>query len=145
MASKQKKMENLSKSRFLSREEDIELAQSNKKVKDVHLADFNLNNGEGPSSQVRAGSNGSNGLSFKEKLFREIPGAYNQAFELNGRMEEDEDSDDNVVELREGVVAMTLSKEVKQHIIAPQVNSLIVKVASEVGHLMETHRENGYH
>ena len=47
---KKKKMENLSKSRFLSREEDIELAQSNKKVKDVHLADFNLNNGEGPSS-----------------------------------------------------------------------------------------------
>nr|POE61534.1 hypothetical protein CFP56_21498 [Quercus suber] len=51
-----------------------------------------------------------------------------EAFELYGNTEADEDSDKEVAELRSGVAAVTLSKEVKQRIRAPWVNSLIVKV-----------------
>jgi len=55
----------------------MELARSNKKVKDIHHADFRFSNGEGASSQEKTRNNG---LSLKEKLLGEIPGAYNQAF-----------------------------------------------------------------
>lgn len=115
----------LSKSHFLSREEEMELACSNKKVKDMHHADFKFSSGKGASSQDKTRNNG---LSFKEKLLGEIPGAYNQAFQLDGHMEDNEDSDDEVTRIREGLAALTLSKEAKQRIRAPWANSLIVKV-----------------
>nr|XP_023891840.1 uncharacterized protein LOC112003850 [Quercus suber] len=86
------------KDRFLSREEEVELAQSNKKVKDVNHADYNFSREEEAINQDRYGRN------------------------------TDEDSDKEVAELRSGVAAVTLSKEVKQRIRAPWVNSLIVKV-----------------
>ena len=35
-----------SKSRFLSREEEVKLARSNKKVKDVHHAGYSIGQGE---------------------------------------------------------------------------------------------------
>nr|POF09084.1 hypothetical protein CFP56_33035 [Quercus suber] len=89
-------MESLSKSLLLSREEDIKLDRSNKKVKDVHHAISISTMGRGHPQR-----------------------AYNQAFEVNGQMEEDEDSDDNVDELREGVATMTLSKDAKQRNRAP--------------------------
>ncbi|XP_050240943.1 uncharacterized protein LOC126689806 [Quercus robur] len=113
------------KDRFLSSEEEVELARSNKKVKDVNHADYNFSR---EAEAIRQDRYGRNSLSFKDKLMGEIPGAYNQAFELNGNMESNEDSDEEVAELRNGVAAVTLSKEVKQWIRAPWVNSLIVKV-----------------
>ena len=58
----------------------------------------------------------------------EIPGAQNQAFELDNHMEAEDVSDDEVAELREGMAAVNLSKKVKQRIRAPLINSLIVKV-----------------
>nr|POF05181.1 hypothetical protein CFP56_05781 [Quercus suber] len=92
---------------FLSREEEVELAHSNKKVKDVHHVDFTLNQG----------------------LVGAIPGAYNQAFELDGYTDDDDEvSNDDVAELREGVATVSLSKDVKQRIKLVWVNSLIVKV-----------------
>lgn len=62
----------------------------------------------------------------------EIPRAYNQAFELDGHMEAKDDSDDEVTELREGMATVTLSKDVKQRIRAPWINSSIVKVYGKV-------------
>nr|POE99867.1 hypothetical protein CFP56_35512 [Quercus suber] len=64
----------------------------------------------------------------EEKLLGKIPGAYNQAFQLDGHMEDDEDLDDEVAEIRERVAVVILSKEVKQRIRASWANSLIVKV-----------------
>ena len=51
-------------------------------------------------------------------------GAYNQAFVLDGHMDAKDDLDDEIAKLREGVVAMTLYKKVKQRIKAPWANSL---------------------
>ncbi|KAL0000751.1 hypothetical protein SO802_014532 [Lithocarpus litseifolius] len=62
----------------------------------------------------------------------EIPGAYNQAFELDGHMEVEDGSDDEVTGLREGMVAVTLSKDVKWRIRDPWINSLVVKVYGRV-------------
>ena len=52
-------------------------------------------------------------MSFKDKLLGEIPGAYNQAFAFDGKIEADIDSDEEVEELREGFAAVKLSKDVK--------------------------------
>lgn len=43
-----------------------------------------------------------------------IPRAYNQAFNFLVGMEEDLDSEDEVLELREGIAAVKLLKEEKQ-------------------------------
>ena len=43
-------------------------------------------------------------------------------------MDAKDDSDDEIAKLKEGVVAVTLYKKVKQRIKAPWANSLIVKV-----------------
>ena len=47
-------------------------------------------------------------------------------------MEAKDDSEDEVTELREGMAAVTLSKDVKRRIRAPWMNSLIVKVYGRV-------------
>ena len=125
-------MVNLSKSRFLYKEKEVELAWSNNKVKDVHHADFKISQGEGPHQQYRDDFSARNGLTFKDKLLGEILGAYNWAFELDGHMDAEDDSDDEIAKLREGVATVTLSRKVKQRIKAPWANSLMVKVYGKV-------------
>lgn len=78
----------------LSREEEAELARSNKKVKDINHAEFN---GGSRASLPPLGNQATSPNakpSFKDKLVGEIPGAFAQAFDLNDQMEEDSDSDD---------------------------------------------------
>ena len=77
-----------------SREEEAELARSNKKVKDIHHAEFN----EGPwESSPPLGYQSFDSFvkaSFKDKLVGEMSGAYVKAFDFDSLMEEDDESDD---------------------------------------------------
>lgn len=117
------------KSRALSREEEAELERSNKKVKDVRHAEFMASHGK--SSHVQGGIEDpflGESSSFRDKLLGEIPGAYDQAFAFDDRMEADIDSDEELDELREGFAAVKLSKDVKHRIRAAWATSLIVKV-----------------
>lgn len=82
-----------------SREEDDELQQSTKKVKEVHQL-------------VTAGSAE---RSYKEKLLGEIPRAYEQAFEFVNEMVE---SDEGIAKISSRVAAVKLSGETKQRIRA---------------------------
>lgn len=82
-----------------SREEDDELQQSTKKVKEVHQL-------------VTAGSAE---RSYKEKLLGEILGAYEQAFEFVNEMVE---SDEGIAKISSRVAAVKLSGETKQRIRA---------------------------
>ena len=66
--------------------------------------------------------------SFKDKLVSEIPGAFTQAFNFGNLMEDDANSDEEVEGLREGLVAVKFSKELKQRIRSPWYKALIVKV-----------------
>ncbi|XP_075670361.1 uncharacterized protein LOC142640156 [Castanea sativa] len=104
----------------LSSEEEVELAKSNKKVKDAHHASFNErpNEGEGPGRK----------LSFKEKLVGTIPGAFSQAFLFSDHMEAESDSDDEITELNEGMAVVKLFRTDKQRIRAPWTKALIIKV-----------------
>ena len=79
--------------RTLSREEEAELARSNKKVKDYHHARFSEGSRESspPLGQQSSGSFAR--ASFKEKLVGEMPGAYVNAFDFESLMEEDDFSD----------------------------------------------------
>lgn len=55
--------------------------------------------------------------SIKDKLVGEIPGAYSQAFDLSKRMEEDlgiEAEGRDIQKLREGLVAISIPKTIKQ-------------------------------
>ena len=47
-------------------------------------------------------------------------------------MDAEDDSDDEIAKLREGVATVTLSRKVKQRIKAPWANSLMVKVYGKV-------------
>ena len=58
----------------------------------------------------------------------EIPSAYTQAFCFEEFMNDNAESDDEVEMLRQGVVAVKFSKELKQEIRRPWVRALIVKV-----------------
>ena len=58
----------------------------------------------------------------------EIPGGYTQAFYFEEFMDNDAESDDEVETLRQGVVAVKFSKELKQEIRRPWARALIVKV-----------------
>lgn len=82
-----------------SREEDDELQQSTKKVKEVHQL-------------VTAGSAE---RSYKKKLLGEILGAYEQAFEFVNEMVE---SDEDIAKISSRVAAVKLSSETKQRIRA---------------------------
>nr|POE69035.1 hypothetical protein CFP56_77931 [Quercus suber] len=107
------------KTRSLSREEEAELERSNKKVKNVRHADFTARHES--SSRIQGGSEDSflgESSSFRAKLLGEIPGAYNQAFAFDEKMEADIESDDELEELREGFAAVKLSKDVKHRIRA---------------------------
>nr|POE80762.1 hypothetical protein CFP56_73721 [Quercus suber] len=119
-------------SRVLSKEEEAELARSNKKVKDFNHAEFN--EGSRATSPLLGNRDwGSNTKpSFKDKLVGEIPGAFAQAFDLADQMEEDLVSDEESSEtsnfVREGQVKITLSKETKKHIRGPWSKAVIVKL-----------------
>lgn len=103
------------KPRTLFREEEAELACCNKKVKDIHHAKFNGAVREGsppidncrPEPQTKA--------SFNDKLIGELPGAYAEAFDLTGQLEEDIEAEEKIVDNSDlvglGRVAIKLSKE----------------------------------
>nr|POE95451.1 uncharacterized protein CFP56_01494 [Quercus suber] len=112
----------------LSREEKDELARSKKKVKNVKHAGFSEEPSSCPSSPCHVSVSGEQGMSFKEKLLGEIPGAFTQAFNFGDSMEDDVESDEEVEALRQGLVAVKFSKEFKQNIRRPWARALIVKV-----------------
>ena len=114
--------------RSLSLEEQAELARSNKKVKNVTHAGFCEGQSSGSASPSFAGGHGSQNVSFRDKLLGEIPGAYTQAFCFEEFMDDDPESDDEVETLRQGMVAVKFSKELKQEIRRPWARALIVKV-----------------
>nr|POF12560.1 uncharacterized protein CFP56_20045 [Quercus suber] len=102
----------------LSREEEAELARSNKKAKDVNHAGFSNGKGMGipQPEQVHEFRPPSSPPSFKDKLVGEILGAYTQAFNFAELMDDDAESDEDVGKLRQGLAAVKFTKEFKQHI-----------------------------
>ena len=67
-------------------------------------------------------------MTFKDRLMGEVPGAYTQAFSFEDLMKDDIESDDEVEALREGLVAVKFSKELKHEMRSPWTHALIVKV-----------------
>ena len=118
------------KQRSLSREEEAELARSNKKVKDFHHTEFKEGSCEGSLPRDSQDVWSRSKSSFKDMLIGEIPGAYAQAFEFPNLMDSDAESDDEVstAELREGLVAVKLSRETKLRIREPWSKAIIVKL-----------------
>ena len=111
-----------SRSLMLSTEEQEELSRSNKKVKNVGHAGFREGmdtNSSSPWQQAET---------FKDRLLGEVSGAYTQAFSFEDPMEDVEESDDEMEALREGLVAVKFSKDLKQEIRNPWTRALIVKV-----------------
>ena len=103
-----------------SREEDEELQRSTKKVKENH---------HGRAAQEPHGlGTGGMGISYKETLVGELPGAFEQAFDFNQEMEFDATSDDEFENLPPGEVAIKLSGERKNKIKASWSRAFIVKV-----------------
>lgn len=92
----------LIKPRTLSREEEVELAQSNKKVKDWHHAGFlessNDQSGENPPPTDSSEHYNATNTSFRDKLVGAILGAYAKAFDFADQMDEDLSSNDEDVE-----------------------------------------------
>nr|POE83002.1 uncharacterized protein CFP56_42947 [Quercus suber] len=118
----------LTKHRFLSREKEVELSRSKKKVKDVHHAEFNDGSSDSGHSQSYQNTWGSAGASFKDKLVGEIPGAFAEAFDFTDLMDAEAKSNDEVSELQEGLAAVKLSRETKRRIRGPWAQTLIVKL-----------------
>lgn len=86
------------KSRALFREEEAELECSNKKVKDIRHAKFMASHGS--SSHIQGCSEDpflGESSSFRDKLLGEIPGAYNQAFAFDDKMEVDIESNEELM------------------------------------------------
>lgn len=103
-----------------SREEDEELPKSTKNVKENH---------RGRTAQEPCGlGTGGMGVSYKESLVGELPGAFKQAFDFNHEMEYDASSDDEFENLPPGEVAVRLLGERKNKIRASWSRALIVKV-----------------
>nr|XP_023881747.1 uncharacterized protein LOC111994121 [Quercus suber]POE73883.1 uncharacterized protein CFP56_42300 [Quercus suber] len=128
------------KPRTLSKEEEAELASSNKKVKDIHHSGFNEGPRESSSSPVFQNSESFNRASFKEKLVGEMPGAYVKAFDFDSLMEEDDDSEDEGEEdngqTRVGWVTYKLTKDTKRRIRGPWSKSIIVKLVGRTNSLI---------
>nr|POF06076.1 uncharacterized protein CFP56_38217 [Quercus suber] len=118
--------------RTLSREEEAELARSNKKVKDITHAEFNGGSRASSPSSERQATGFTTRTSFKDKLVGEIPGAFAKAFDLTDHMEEDLESDDEDGQasypIREGQVKIKLSKDTKRRIRGPWSKAIIVKL-----------------
>nr|POF20378.1 hypothetical protein CFP56_39660 [Quercus suber] len=87
-------MNSLASSLALSREEQEELARSNKKVKDVNHSGFREGQDSMPSSPSLCYGSWNRATFFKDKLIGEIPSAFSQAFNLVNRMEDESDSDE---------------------------------------------------
>ena len=118
----------MSKNRELLREEEVELSRSKKKVKEGHHADFNEALHENGHLQGGPSSWGAEKKTFKDKLVGEIPGAYAKAFDFSDLMDMEADSDEEVEELCEGLVAVKLTRETKLRIRKPWTNALIIKM-----------------
>nr|POF02338.1 hypothetical protein CFP56_31232 [Quercus suber] len=101
--------------RKLSREEEAELARSNKKVKDINHAEFNSRSRASSPSSSNQAPEFTVKTSFKDKLVGEIPRAFAQAFDLTDHMDEDVDTDDEngeaSISVHEGQLKIKLSKE----------------------------------
>ena len=82
-------------------------------MKDVHHAEFNEGPSEGSQDQRHQSVWGSPKTSFRDKLVREIPGAFAKAFDFMDLMDDDAESDDEVTDLRDGLAAVKLSRETK--------------------------------
>ena len=122
-----------SKIRLLSREEEAELARSNKKVKNIHHVEYSGSPGETSLSHETHSPWNQSNASFKDKLVGEIPGAFAQAFDFTNDMDVEDDTDDEDVEVnsnrgRPRQVAVKLSKETKQYIKKPWTKAIIVKL-----------------
>ena len=116
------------KNRTLSREEEAELSRSKKKVKEVHHAEFVDGASERGHFQGLQDTWGSDRRTFKEKLVGEMPGAYAIAFDFTDMLDMEADSDEEMEDLRQGLVAVKLSKETKIRIRKPWSNALIIKL-----------------
>nr|POE71528.1 uncharacterized protein CFP56_12759 [Quercus suber] len=82
-----------------------------------------------PSSPSHCYGHWNRATSFKDRLIGEIPGAFSQAFNLVDRMEDESDSDEGEMNaLREGLAAVSFSKDFKRQIRRPWERALIVKV-----------------
>ena len=112
----------------LSREEQEELACSNKKVKNVGHAGFHEGQESIPSTTSQGYSPWNCKASFKDKLVGEIPGAFTQVFSFGDLMDDDMESDNEVEAICEGLLAVRFSKDLKQRIRTPWAKALIVKV-----------------
>ena len=113
----------------LSSEEEVELKRSNKKVKVVHQAILLAIHESSSQFQERSEAPcREENSSFRDKLLGEIPGAYNQAFAFDGKMEAETESNGEVEELKEGFAALKLSKDVKHRIRVVWATSLNIKV-----------------
>lgn len=102
--------------------------RSKKKFKDVSHAGFQEGLDSAASSLRNDGDTWSRATSFKDNLVDEIPCAFTQAFSFGNFMEDDAESDEEVEALREGLVAVKFSKEVKQRICSPWAKAFMVKV-----------------
>nr|POE57017.1 hypothetical protein CFP56_02045 [Quercus suber] len=111
---------------MLSTEEQEELSRSNKKVKNVGHAGFQ--EGLDMHSSSRSSDYWNQTGTFKDRLVGEVPGAYTQAFSFEHSMEDDIESDEEVETLREGLVAVEFSKDLKNEMRSPWTRALIVKV-----------------
>lgn len=116
----------------LSSEDEAKLSLSNKKVKDIHHANFSEGPREEPSPPTDSEPNSQGSKSFRDKLIGEIVGAYAEDFDLIDQMEEDFDSDDDDADVgdlpRTGVVSLKLSKETKRRIRGPWSKAIIIKL-----------------
>ena len=113
---------------MLSIEEREELVRSNKKPKAVKHAGYQ--DGQDTESVSPAHEQGgwADKGSFRDKLVGDSPGAFNQAFCFGDNMEDEEGSDEENENLREGLVAVKFSRDFKQQIRKPWTRALIVKV-----------------
>ena len=119
------------KPRTLSREEEAELARSNKKVKDSHHAEFNEGPSDGYPPQNNSNHWNQSNASFRDKLVGEIPGAFAHAFDFTDHMDAESDSeneDEDINELRAGLVAIKLSKDTKKRLRERWCKAVIVKL-----------------
>ena len=97
-------------------------------MKNVHHAEFVDASSDGSHSQESQNTWGASKRTFKEKLVGEIPGAYATAFDFTDFLEMEADSDEDMDELREGLVAVKLTRETKIRIRKPWSNALIIKL-----------------
>lgn len=62
----------------------------------------------------------------------EIPRAYSQAFALSDNMDAESESDEETEDIRQGLAAIRLLKEMKQCIRAPWAKAIMVKVYGNI-------------